>query len=76
VAAAPLYDFATLKRWRNEAGLTRERVCADLEISYPWLARLEAGNQDRAPSLALLNRLAIYYGHGLHELVTPERAAS
>lgn len=75
MAAAPLYDFATLKRWRNEAGLTRERVCADLEISYPWLARLEAGNQDRAPSLALLNRLAAYYGHELHELIAV-RAAS
>ena len=75
MAGEPLYDFTKLRAWRTDQHLRRERVCADLGISTGWLARLELGGDGRAPSLDLLNRLAAYYGHALHELII-ERAAS
>ena len=75
MAGEPLYEYAKLRAWRADAGLRLERVAADLEISAGWLRRLELGGDGRAPSLDLLNRLAAYYGHGLHELIA-ERAAS
>ena len=49
MAAAPLYDFATLKRWRKEAGLTRERVCADLETATRGLPGWRPGTKTARP---------------------------
>ena len=68
VSAAPLYDHELLRAWRDEAGLTRERVGVDLNMGASWLALLEQGG--RHPSLALLIRLARYYGHEPGELLT------
>lgn len=67
-----LYDYAKLRAWRDQAGLDRTRAAADCGISYPWLRALETGNlDDRAPSLATLDRIARYYGHHLSELIVP-----
>jgi transcriptional regulator with XRE-family HTH domain len=74
------WDFEKLRAWRETAGLTRERVCADTGISYPWLRALEGGTDPRRPSLATLTTLARYYGHEPGELLTdptaPARASA
>jgi transcriptional regulator with XRE-family HTH domain len=67
VSPVPLYDHAKLRAWRDEAGLRRERVCADLEISASWLRELEIGAG--SPSVLILTRLAAYYGHQAGELL-------
>ena len=69
IRSGPAWDHAKLRAWREEAGLRRERVAADLEISYPWLVILEHGTGDRTPSLDILTRLAHYYGHEPGELL-------
>jgi len=63
-----LYDHAKLLAWRVEADLTREQVCVAGGISFPWLSALERG-EGRAPSLAVLTRLAQLYGHEPGELL-------
>ena len=65
----PTWDHAKLRAWRDESGKRRERVAADLGISYPWLTILESGAGDRGPSLDVLIRLARYYGHEPGELL-------
>lgn len=65
---ARLYDHAKLLAWRMEADLTREQVCVGVGISFPWLSALERG-EGRAPSLAVLDRLARFYGHEPGELL-------
>jgi transcriptional regulator with XRE-family HTH domain len=77
----PFYDPATLKSWREDAGLSRERVCADLEergtpVSFSWLMALENGSAQRSPSLAILSALAGYYRRDLSELFARRAAAS
>lgn len=62
----PLYDHARLRAWREEAGLSKERVAADLEITATWLARVERGV--RTASIPTLAALAAYYGHDMAEL--------
>lgn len=67
----PQYDHARLRAWRDEAGLTKERVAADLmdldvRITATWLNRLERGV--RTPSLGTLTALAAYYGRDMAEL--------
>jgi len=70
-----LYDHVKLRAWREEAGLRRTQVAADLAITEQWLADLEtATNPKRQPSLDLLARLARYYGRGLAELLTEAAA--
>jgi transcriptional regulator with XRE-family HTH domain len=64
-----LYDHAKLLAWRVEADLTREQVCVEVGVSFPWLSALERG-EGRAPSLAVLTRLARFYGHEPGELLT------
>ena len=66
-----LIDHARLRAWREECGKTRERVAYELGISGPWLAALETGQPGRSPSLAMLARLAAYYGHDPGELLLP-----
>jgi transcriptional regulator with XRE-family HTH domain len=75
-----LFNAALLAAWREESGLSRERVCADLtdqgdRIGYIWLAKLEKG-VGGPPSLGLLTALANYYGHDVRDLFTPAEAAS
>jgi transcriptional regulator with XRE-family HTH domain len=64
---ARLYDYAKLRAWRDEAGLRRERVAVDLDMSARWLEQLELGR--KTPSVQLLTRLAAYYGHQAGELL-------
>jgi transcriptional regulator with XRE-family HTH domain len=69
----PLYDCATLKSWREAAGLSRERVSADMRdrgtpVSFSWLVHLEQGTAPDNPSLGLLGALAAYYGRDMAEL--------
>ena len=76
----PLFDCATLKSWREAAGLSREQVSADMKargtpVSFSWLVHLEQGTGADNPSLSLLAALADYYGQDLRALI-PERAAS
>jgi transcriptional regulator with XRE-family HTH domain len=71
VSAARLYDHELLRAWREQAGLSRERVGVDLSMGASWLALLEQGGPGRTPSLALLIRLARYYGHEPGELLAP-----
>lgn len=66
-----LIDYARLRAWRDETGKSRERVAAELEISGPWLAALETGQPGRSPSVAMLAKLAAYYGHDPGELLLP-----
>lgn len=67
---ARLYDPVKLRAWREQAHLSREQVCTQLGISYPWLAALEQGpSGDRQPSLQLLTQLAQLYGHQPGELL-------
>ena len=66
---ARLYDHAKLLAWRVEADLTREQVCVEVGVSFTWLSALERG-EGRAPSLAVLYRLARFYGHEPGELLT------
>lgn len=68
---AVLINYALLRSWRDDAGLRRERVCTDLEISAQWLAALETGQPGKSPSLAMLHKLAAYYGHDPAELLLP-----
>ncbi len=68
-AAGPLYDHRKLRAWRDEAGVSRERVAADLELSAAWLQNLELGGPRGGPSLDTLVRLARYYGHEPGELL-------
>lgn len=76
-----LYNAALLAAWREETGLTRERVCTDIteqgvvSIGYIWLTKLELG-KGGAPSLATLAALAAYYGHDVRDLLAPAEAAS
>jgi transcriptional regulator with XRE-family HTH domain len=71
-----------LAAWREEAGLTRERVCSDItdlgvvSIGYIYLAKLESPTGDRTPSLGILTALAAYYGHDVRDLLAPAEAAS
>ena len=73
----PLYDYAKLRTWREDAGQTLTQAAAGLGISYPWLVKLETGKSD-PPRLDTLDMLARYYGHGLAELfpAEPAQAAS
>ena len=64
-----LYDHTKLTAWRVEADLTREQVCVAVHVSHAWLSALETG-QAAAPSLAVLTRLARFYGHEPGELLT------
>jgi transcriptional regulator with XRE-family HTH domain len=68
---APLYDYAKLRAWRDEAGLRREQVAVDLSISARWLEALEVGR--KTPSVQMLSRLAAYYGHQAGELMMLDR---
>lgn len=61
------YDHRKLRRWREDAGLTRTAASNAVGMSYPWLANLEAGRA-RNPSFDVLARLATLYGHQLGEL--------
>ena len=61
------YDHRKLRRWREEAGLTRTEASSQVGMSYPWLADLEAGRA-RNPSFDVLARLAALYGHQAGEL--------
>ena len=70
VSAAGLYNHELLRTWRDQAGITRERVGVDLGIGASWLGILENGGRGRVPSLELLVRLARYYGHEPGELLT------
>jgi transcriptional regulator with XRE-family HTH domain len=63
-----LFDHAKLAAWRAESGLRREEVCVHVGISASWLSALERG-EGRAPSLEVLTRLAVFYGHGPGELL-------
>ena len=70
----PVYEYALLRAWRDEAGCRRERVALDLDLSATYLARLETGA--RTASLDTLAALAAYYGHPLGELFAVAQAAS
>ena len=43
MSAAGLYDHELLRTWREQAGITRERVGVDLGIGASWLGILENG---------------------------------
>ncbi len=63
-----LFDYDTLRAWREEAGLTREQVWLGTECSVAWLRDLEAGRA--VPSLDMLARLARFYGRDPRELLS------
>lgn len=73
-----LYDPGRLRAWRKDAGLSLTQAAAQAGISYPWLSKLEKGNDGMTPSLATLAKLAAFYGHDMAELVAaaPTQAAS
>lgn len=56
-------------RYRIEHGLSQAELGAQLGVSQPYVARLESG--DRAPTLAMLVRLAQRLGLEFHIDVTP-----
>ena len=68
-STAGLYDHDLLRSWRKQAGLTRERVGADVGLSASWLGIIEQGAPGRGASMGLLIKLARYYGHELPELL-------
>jgi transcriptional regulator with XRE-family HTH domain len=70
-----LLDHAKLRAWRDQADRTREQVCVDTGLSFNYLQRLENG-QARHPTLAVIGRLAAYYGHDPGELLLPAEAAA
>ncbi len=70
--AACWYAYLLLTQWRLESGKTREQVCAETGISYPYLRALErrGGN----PSGSILAKLASAYGHDIGELFDTDLA--
>jgi transcriptional regulator with XRE-family HTH domain len=67
--AARMYDHEKLRAWREERGLSRERVGVDNDLSAAWLQTLELGGERATPSLETLVKLARYYGHRPGELL-------
>jgi transcriptional regulator with XRE-family HTH domain len=81
LSAPPLHDAAKLRAWREDAGLSKEQVCAAFHtqgysLSYPWLSALEHATNARQPSVRLLAALAEFYGHQPAELMLPVGAAA
>lgn len=50
----------TLRSLREERGVTRERLAADLEISFNTLSNLESGRNK--PSIDIAEKLYAYFG--------------
>jgi transcriptional regulator with XRE-family HTH domain len=66
------WDYTPLRTWREAAGLRRERVAADNEISTAWLYAIEGGTTGkRQVGVDTLIGLCRYYGHELSELIIP-----
>ncbi len=68
------YNYWLLGRWLIESGKTREQVCAEAGVSYPYLRHLERNGGN--PSAAILARLAETYGHDIGELYADADRAS
>jgi transcriptional regulator with XRE-family HTH domain len=66
--APSVFDHAKLRAWRDEAHVSREVVCAATSLSFNYLKRLESGDSP-SPTLAVIARLAHYYGHDPGELL-------
>jgi transcriptional regulator with XRE-family HTH domain len=63
------FNGAVLRRWRLEAGVKPELVCVKAGLSWPYLRALEdRRTYARHPSLALLTRLAEFFGRDITEL--------
>jgi transcriptional regulator with XRE-family HTH domain len=65
---AALYDHEKLRAWRVASGLSLTAASAAVGMSYPWLANLESGRA-RNPTVEVLTRLAVLYGHAPAELL-------
>lgn len=66
VASARLYESSPLARLRYDAGLTREQLANELDISLRTLQRIETGQSTPRPELAA--KLARRFGVTAHEL--------
>ena len=69
-----LLDHDKLRAWRAERDVSREVVCVATGLSFNYLQRLENG-QATHPTLAVIARLAHYYGHEPGELLRSATAA-
>lgn len=65
------FDHRVLRAWRLESGHTPEQVCVGVPVSYPNLRGIEDGTRTRL-SVALLTRLAEFYGRDVRELFTDD----
>ncbi len=61
------FDYPKLRSWREAAGLTREQACPGLGVTLSYLTALELGL--RVPRVAVIIRLAEFYGHDPGELL-------
>lgn len=79
VVVPRLWDYTKLKTWREDAGLRRERVAADNDITVSWLVQIEHGTTgQRQVGMDTVIQLCRYFGHDVAELILPEpvKAAS
>lgn len=60
-----------LLRWRAERGLSRKDVAFALQISVEYLRKLETPQDETRASLAVLERMALFYDKELYELFLP-----
>lgn len=60
---------ATLRRHREQQGLTQAELAARVSTSQATVARIERG--DRAPSVAMLERLFVVLGHRVRLALEP-----
>lgn len=60
---------AWLRAAREARGLTLRAAAAELDISFTTLQKFEVSGRSKAPSLALLQRIATLYGRPLGEVL-------
>ena len=61
------FDYPKARSWREDRGLTREQAYPGLGMSLSYLTALELGL--RVPSVAVIIRIAEFYGHDPGELL-------
>ena len=60
-----------LYRWRAEQGLTRKEAAFALQISTEYLRKLGTPADETRASLAILERISLFYNKNLYELFLP-----
>lgn len=68
-ATLPRFDRARMREARRAAGVSRERVAADCDVTYRTVYRWEKPNRAEAPSLPQAVVIARLCGIDVNELV-------